>query len=161
MRAEFELSGRHVLLMMLAFFASVIAVNAVFIAYAVRSFPGEQEKKSYRQGLQFNALLEERAAQAALGWRASIDDAAIAGDGFRIVVSLRSKDQSPLDGLNLAGALVRPASSDGEQALAFAPLGGGRYEAMVAVPRGAWDIAVTATSASGERFQFTNRVMVR
>jgi nitrogen fixation protein FixH len=160
-KAQFQLSGRHILLITLAFFGTVIAVNAVFISLAVRSYPGEQEQKSYRQGLQFNAVLEDRAAQSALGWRASIEEASRDGEALRIVVMLRRKDQSPLDALDLEGVLTRPASGAGEQSLAFAPLGGGRYEAIAAAPAGAWDLAVTASSPFGERFQFTNRVIVQ
>lgn len=160
MKAQVELTGRHVLLIGMAFFAAVIAVNAAFIMLAVRSYPGEQERRSYRQGLQYNAVLQERAAQAALGWRASIEDLAREGGSVRIVISLVRDNRTPIDGLDLSGALMRPVSREGRQTLAFAPLGGGRYEAIVAAAPGAWDISVSAVSDVGARFQFANRVIV-
>jgi len=159
MKADLQVNGRHVLVTMLLFFAAVIAVNAVFIIYAVRSYPGEKEEKSYRQGLRYNAVLADRAQQNALGWRASIDEALIEGGKLRLVVSLRRRDESPLDALDLSGALTRPASGAGAQPLDFASIGGGRYESIVAASAGAWDLTVTASSADGDRFEFSNRVI--
>lgn len=160
MKAASELNGRHVLRMVLTFFAAVIAVNAAFIALAVRSYPGEQERKSYRQGLNYNAVLAERADQEALGWRAVIDRADREGDKARIVIAFARDDGRPIDGLSLSGTLVRPVSSNGEQALVFTPLGGGRYGASAAAPAGAWDLTVTASSEAGDRFRFSNRVIL-
>ncbi len=160
MKGSFQLSGGHVLAALLAFFALVVAANAVFIVFAVRSYPGEREKKSYRQGLHYNEVLDARAGQAALGWRASIDEVVGEVGGAKLIVSIRKGDAAPLNGLNLAGTLVRPASEDGAEEFAFTPLGAGRYEAIVDAAQGAWDLTVTATSATGDRFQFENRLIV-
>ena len=65
-----ELKGWHVLLIMLGFFGVMFAVNGVFLYHAITSFPGEDVKKSYVQGLNYNQTLSARASQADLGWRA-------------------------------------------------------------------------------------------
>ena len=160
MRAAFELNGRHVLLVTLSFFAMVIAVNAAFIVFALNSYPGEQERKSYRQGLNYNAVLEAREAQAALGWRAVIKRADREGGSVRIVVAYARSNGRPIDGLSLSGALRRPASSEGERTVGFTPLGGGRYEARTVAAAGAWDLTVAATSDEGDRFEFSNRMIL-
>ena len=72
-----ELKGWHVLLIMLAFFGVMFSGNGVFLFHAITSFPGEDVKKSYVQGLSFNDTLADRAAQAELGWLAEaglVDD---------------------------------------------------------------------------------------
>jgi nitrogen fixation protein FixH len=158
MKAQFHLTGGHVLAALLGFFALIVAANASFLYFAVKSFPGEKEKKSYRQGLLYNEVLDARAAQEALGWSAAIDSIVRDGETVAVVVSFAGKNTAPLDELELAGALVRPASEEGEQSFAFTPAGAGRYEAVVAAGSGAWDMTVTASSAAGDRFQFTNRV---
>jgi nitrogen fixation protein FixH len=160
MKSLSELSGRHVLYATLAFFALVTAVNAVFIYFAIRSYPGESEAKSYRQGLRFNETLEARAAQAGLGWRASIDRVARDGDDVLLSISIRGRDTAALDDLAIAGSLTRPASAEGQRAFAFTRLGGGRFEARIAAPPGAWDLTLTANGPDGARFEATNRVIV-
>jgi nitrogen fixation protein FixH len=159
-KAHAQLSGGHVLGVLLGFFALILAANAAFIYFAIKSYPGEKEPKSYRQGLLYNEVLTERALQAALGWSAAIDEIRMEGAETALVVSFHGGGGQPLEGLTLAGTLQRPASSEGAHEFAFEPLGGGRYRAVVASPRGAWDLTVVASSAAGDRFQFTNRVVL-
>ncbi len=66
----FRITGWHVLAGMILFFSTIIAVNAVFISLAVQSFPGEDQRRSYVQGLEYNDVIAQRRAQAALGWTA-------------------------------------------------------------------------------------------
>lgn len=160
MSKERPLTGGHVLAALLGFFALIMVANASFLYFAVKTYPGETEKKSYRQGLRFNDTLEARAAQDALGWRAAIDSAVRDGDAVTLIVSFKSASGSPLDGLDLAGTLARPASDEGEQQVAFTPAGAGRYAAAIAAESGAWDLTVTALSSADEQFQFANRVML-
>ena len=70
---HFQVRGWHVLTALLAFFGAIIAVNIAFAVIAVRSFPGEDVRRSYVQGLQYNDTLAERRVQQALGWQASAD----------------------------------------------------------------------------------------
>ncbi len=158
MRAEFHLTGGHVLAALLGFFALILAANGSFLYFAVKTFPGEKEKKSYRQGLLYNDVLDARAAQEALGWSAAIESVVTDGEAVTLVVSFAGRNAAPLDGLHLAGALERPASREGAQEFVFTPAGVGRYRAVIAAGRGAWDLKVSASSSVGERFQFTNRV---
>ena len=65
-----EIKGYHVLIGLLVFFTIIIAVNAIFLTQAVRTFRGEDEPRSYIQGINYNDTLERREAQAELGWTA-------------------------------------------------------------------------------------------
>lgn len=160
MSIERPLTGGHVLAALLGFFALVVVANASFLYFAVKTYPGEKEKKSYRQGLLFNEVLDARAAQDALGWRAAIDSVVRDGDAVTLIVSFKGAGESPLGGLELAGTLARPASDEADRSVVFTPNGAGRYAAMLAVESGAWDLTVTALSSGGDRFQFTNRVIL-
>lgn len=64
------LRGIHVFWCILAFFATVTAVDILFIVRAVGTFPGEEVKNSYVLGLDYNREVERRAEQARLGWTA-------------------------------------------------------------------------------------------
>ena len=155
----FVLTGRHVLLMLIAFFGVIFAANGVFVTLAVKSFPGEEADRAYVRGLDYDDVLTARAAQGALGWRATLEDVSRDGaGGARIIIAFRNDNGGPVTGLALDGALRAPAS-DGDVALSFVDLGNGRHEAVGAdVRAGAWDLSVAAAGADGEAFEFENRI---
>lgn len=148
--AKGELRGAHVLIGLLAFFAAIIAVNVAFAVVAVRTFPGEDVRRSYLQGLRYNDTLAERRAQAAFGWRASaVLDAR--ADGAVLNVALAAPDGRALDGLTLRGDLQWPTDSRLDQTLAFEPLGGGVYAARLGeLPSGRWRLRARAENAEGQ-----------
>lgn len=156
----FELRGWHVLAAFLAFFGAVIAVNVVFAVYAVQSFPGEDVRRSYLQGLQYNDTLAERREQAALGWQAS---AALRDhDGGAVVeVTLSTRDGAPIDGATLVGDLQWPAASQFDHNLAFEPAGDGRYLARVGELRGGrWRLRASA-ERGGDALDFESELRWR
>jgi len=124
MMKPYRVRGWHVLAGMLAFFGAIIAVNVAFAVIAVRSFPGEDVRRSYLQGLRYNDTLASRRTQDALGWRV----AAFFEDG-RVVVSLRAASGAPVDAAVVSGALQRPTDARLDRALAFEQIGAGRYAA--------------------------------
>ena len=147
--ARYEVRGWHVLAAILAFFATIIAVNVTFAIYAVRSFPGEDVRRSYLQGLRYNDTLAERRAQAAQGWHALAalrEDAA----GAMLEVRLASRDAVAIDDATLNGALEWPTSSQFDRTLNFESLGDGRYIARLGdLTPGRWRLRARAEAASG------------
>lgn len=159
MKKPFRITGRHVLAGMVGFFLVIIAVNAVFITLAVRSFPGEKEEKSYLQGLHYNETLKARAAQAANGWTAEIRKAALVDD--RAVIELTFKDQSgaPIYDLDITGVIARPADDDYDQEIVFTALGGGLYTAeLTGMAAGAWALKARAEHRNAEPFEFETKL---
>lgn len=137
--------GIHVAVAMVSFFAVIIALDALFITFAIRSHPGEQVKNSYVLGLEFNKEIEKQAQQRALGWSAQ---AGLSDDGSTLVVRLLDRDGAPLSGMSVAvqmhqagvrldGARVWLAErAPGEYAIASTLAGPARVEAAIAVSRG-------------------------
>lgn len=149
-----ELKGVHVLLAMLAFFGAVIAVNIAFAMAAIGSFPGEDVRRSYAQGLDYNATLSERRAQAARGWRASASLGHSAA-GAEIEVVVHDAGGAPLDGLNLNGVLRWPSAERFDHDLRFAPRGQGRYVAALgALHEGRWILRAHAAGDQHEVLDF-------
>ena len=157
-KRPFEVRGWHVLAMLLAFFGAIIAVNVGFAIVAVRSFPGEDVRRSYLQGLRYNDTLAERRAQAALGWRAS----ATLKERARLVlveVSLTARDGRPLTALTLNGALQRPTDARLDRELAFEQKAPGHYVARVDdLPPGAWRLRARAEDAQGDGLDFESEL---
>jgi nitrogen fixation protein FixH len=160
--ATFKLNGKHVLAILIGFFLTVIIANSIFITFAVRSFPGEQEKKSYLQGLAYNDRIAEREAQEMLGWTATIIDATLSGGRTEIELEFLSASSAPISGLNISGVLVRPANDDSDHRFDFSELKSGRYLATIdgAAP-GLWRFEATATSDRGETFRLEKRLILR
>lgn len=146
----------------LAFFATVIAVNVVFIVAALRTFPGEEEQKPYFQGLHYNDTLEERRRQEALGWRVIVDRAERHENGVGVVgLTIEGRNGDPVRGLTVTGALARPASEAVHQ-LDFDDLGDGRYTADIeSLGSGVWDLAAHASDAGGQEFDVTARIVFK
>lgn len=146
--------GWHVLAAMLAFFGAIIAVNVAFAVIAVRSFPGEDVRRSYLQGLNYNQTLAERREQAALGWQAA---AALRADGDVAVVEidLRARDGAPIDRATIEGQLTWRSATRFDRALTFAALGEGRYAARIGDLRpGQWRLRARAAGDAGQALDF-------
>ena len=148
-----ELTGRHVLLMLLAFFGVTIAVNAYFTTMAVTSFRGEDVKRSYRQGLDYNATLEAREQQAALGWSASVNTKAHRDGSRNLLVRIDDASGAALSGLSLSGHLRHPTDTFKDIDVTFEPLGSGIYRAELGDASGYYELKATADNGTS-RFHF-------
>lgn len=149
-----KLRGVHVLIAMLTFFGAVIAVNVAFVVLAVGSFPGEDVRRSYLQGLNYNNTLAERREQAALGWSAAASIIQLRGSPA-VEVVLRDSAGRPLDGAAASGELRWPASERRDHALEFAARGEGRYVAAVPdLSPGRWVLRARAERDAGHALDF-------
>ena len=70
------LTGRHVLLAMLAFFGVIFAVNGAFLYFALGSHSGVVAVEPYRKGLAYNQAIAAAEAQERRGWRMELPYAA-------------------------------------------------------------------------------------
>ena len=154
-----KLKGWHVLIMMLAFFGVMFTANGIFLYSAITSFPGEDVEKSYLQGLNYNATLEARREQAALGWTMR---AGLVTDGTpRLRVELKDRAGAPLSALAVTAQFRRQATMAGETRLVVEPAGTtGVYEAVLpALQQGQWEVDIEARSGDGKtRFAATKTV---
>lgn len=139
------LTGRHVLIILLAFFGVTIGVNVYFITVALQTASGEDQKKSYLQGLHYNDMLARRARQVDLGWTAEVSTVTRGPDRYEVMMRIASRDGEPVDGLKLTAALRRPVQAAMDRALAFEQRSSGAYVATIQdLARGQWRLKVTA-----------------
>ena len=161
MAQEFHLTGKHVLGVLIAFFLVILAANVIFINFAVKTFPGEKEEKSYLQGLNYNERLAARQDQSALGWTATIDEAALNNGAVDITLTLADRDGRPLNGLAVDAVLSRPTSAADDVVVVFSPVGNGRYAATAPAGPGVWSLEGRATNDADERVEFVNRLILQ
>lgn len=145
-RSEFELKGWHVLLIMLGFFGVMFSVNGVFLFHAITSFPGEDVKKSYVQGLNYNDTLAQRAAQAERGWTAE------AGwQGGQLIFRLKDDAGEPLSNMSVMGEVRRQATRAHDHTVLFSAVGGGEYTVSEAkLGAGLWVLRISVYDPEAE-----------
>lgn len=158
-----EITGKHVLAALVVFFGIVIATNVVFVRLAVTTFPGEEVKKSYYQGLNYNDVLSDKAQQAEDGWRMQLVAPPHSGAEAVLEVRLLDHQGRPIFGADLTGDIVRPMTDRGRQNLSFDALPDGLYRARLqGLEKGAWDLALVARETGTEtvRLSATTRLLV-
>lgn len=152
--STFTLRGGHVLAVLLLFFGAIIAINVAFAVAAVRTFPGEDERRSYTQGLHYNDVLAERRAQAAIGWTAR-SALMRSATGARLIVRLHDRNEQPVTDAALSGVLRWPPNETGDRVLTFVEQGEGVYVAdLSTLAPGRWNLRARAADADGKARDF-------
>lgn len=158
----FRLTGRHVLAMIVGFFATVAAVNGVMIYLAIGTFPGLVTASSYRVSQSYNGEIAAAEAQAARGWQVDEQISRAADGGAVLTLTLRDKAGAPVDALALSARLVHPVKQGGDLVAVVDPAGAGRYVGRFAgVEPGQWALVVEAMRGDERVWRSDNRVILR
>lgn len=139
-----ELTGRHVLMITLAAFGVIIAVNLVMAVLAVGSFPGLEVPNSYVASQHFD---RDRQAQQSLGWtaRASYDGSELA------IEIVDGQGRHPIL-RDFSATVGRPTHKRSDVTPQF-QVAGGVYRAALDLEPGAWNIHVQALAEDGTQFR--------
>lgn len=133
-------------------FAVVVAVNAVFITLALRTWPGLATENAYERGLAHNEVIAEQQRQDTLGWRVMFGFRA-AGPGSQageITLEIRDRDGRAVNDARAILAFTRPLEPLAAIEREAAPRGGGYYAAFVELPRaGQWDVHLVLRGGDG------------
>lgn len=152
----FRITGKMVLMGMIAFYAVIMAVNGVFMFFALDTWPGLTDRDSYKKGLAYNQTLADGERQKALGWKTTV----ITGNG-RLQLKLTGADDQPLTGAVVAAVASRPVGELSSTALTFSPDGTGGYIAAFDPDlKGRWKVDVTILHGD-DRFRTIHEVMVK
>lgn len=158
-----QLKGWHALLWFLGFFGFMFIVNGIFLWAAITSFPGEDVKKSYLTGLDYNREIARRALQAEQGWRAEIGLVEGAAES-ELHVRLLNADGTALPVFATSATLRHPTDTALDLALELAAIGGGEYSAPISEAHsGIWSVVITADvdpEAEGHEFRAVREILV-
>jgi nitrogen fixation protein FixH len=158
---EPELTGRMVLIILLAFFGIVIGVNVVLMRAAAVTFGGLETESSYKAGLTFKRETSFAQAQNARGWQVEAKLVPLADATTQIEISARDANGEPIQHLDLAFTLARPTDKRLDIVIPMAEVAPGRFQGVANVPAGQWEFVI-ALSQGGERlFRSQNRVVLR
>lgn len=146
------LTGRKVLLIVLAGFAIVIAANLSLAVSAIATNPGLEVKNGYIASQKFE---RRRELQDRLAWKAD----ALYEDGF-LVVEIIADDGRPAE-LREFGAVVRRPTHQREDRTPEFKFSGQHYSAPIDLARGRWNVDVKAASVDGQEFEQRLSIRIR
>lgn len=158
-----EFTGKHMLMVMCAFFGVIIAVNLTMATFARTSWSGLVVQNSYVAGLEINSRIEEGRRQAKLGWVSAIG----LDEGMLRFSLVDEAGQSvPLDGG--VATLRRPVGDADDMSISFVA-GNDLLEAPVAIADGAWIVEIHAEVAADKAalagldhpYRETQRILLR
>lgn len=143
--------------MIAGFFLLVFVVNGVFVFVSLSSHPGTTTRDAYREGLEYNRVLERAERQQALGWRAEVLQ-----QGGTVRMHVRDATDAPVRGLVGSVHAGRPASDSEDRTLATVESAPGTYEAEgPPLAPGRWAVVFEMRDRTGRRFRVEDGVLVR
>lgn len=155
------LTGRKVLVMLLAFFGVVIGANLVMMRLAIQTLPGTEVDSAYSASLAYEREIVAARDQDARHWKVEAHIARASGGGASVQVEARDHDGKPVSGLKFSGRLERPTDRRADQGVALAEVGTGIYRGNAAAAgAGQWDLVLEAESAGRRLFLSRNRVLL-
>lgn len=145
-------TGRHMTMILVAFFGVVIAVNVTMARLAVSTFGGTVVDNSYVASQEFNHWLAQGRKQDALGWVVRTE---ILSDR-RVSVEVRERGR-PLKGAVLTATLRHPLGRIPDHDFAFDTVAQGNSVSTRAIPGGRWMLHLTLVRA-GDRYSWIETV---
>jgi len=156
-----EVTGRMVLICLIAFFGVVAAVNAIMMRAAVTTFGGLETESSYKAGLTFAREIAASEAQSARHWRVSAEVGAVADDTVRIALTALDARQQPLVGYDATARLSHPSDRRRDQIVDLRPAGPGRFSGKGTASPGQWDLIIELTKGDERLFRSRERITLK
>jgi nitrogen fixation protein FixH len=160
-QAAGRLTGRKVLAILLAFFGTVAAADAVLFVSATRTWSGLEVTSPYRAGQLYNEELRHAREQDALGWHLNASAVRLPTAVVAVTVTLSDGKARPLRGNALHARFERPTDKRKDVDVALAEIAAGTYAAQVgSVAPGQWDLVVEVVGEAGVAFRRKHRVIL-
>jgi nitrogen fixation protein FixH len=159
-RGPREVTGRTVLVCLVAFFLAVAGANAVMIKAAVSTFGGVETESAYQAGLAFAKETAAVAAQDALHWQVKAKVSEEAGATVIEVVATDAADR-PLAGLEATARLVHPTDKRADRVIDLGEDAPGRFRGQGQSVVGQWAFVIELSRDGARMFRSKNRVFLR
>ncbi|MBV7257417.1 FixH family protein [Pacificimonas sp. WHA3] len=132
-----KFTGRHMFIILVLFFGTVIVVNLIMARFAIGTFGGTVVDNSYVASQNYNQWLEEGRSAQALGWTLTGERA----ETGAFVVTLVD-GTGPLKDVELSGTAEHPLGQSEDRVLSFTKLSPGIFTAPL--PEGRWKVRLRA-----------------
>ena len=157
-----RLTGRAVLVTLLAFFGVVAGVNLLMMKLAIDTLSGTEVDSAYRASLGYKAEIAAARDQAARNWRVTAHIARDADGRATLLVEARDGNNAPVTGTAFFAQLARPTDKRADRQVALSEREGGSYRGEFSdVAPGQWDLVIEADGNAGRLFLSKNRVVLK
>lgn len=155
------ITGRGVLIAILAFFSVVIGADLAMMRFAITTLPGTEVESAYSAGLTYQREIIAARQQNERNWqvRVHIDRQA---DG-RAVLAIEARDRTgaPLAGMNFVARLERPVDRRADRAIDLSEVNRGTYRGSAEdVAAGQWDLVIEGDAEGHRMFLSKNRIVL-
>ncbi len=155
------LTGRTVLICLIAFFGVVIGVNVTLAKFAIDTLPGTEVDSAYSASLAYQAEIAAARDQAGRGWKIGAHVERNADGNADVRVEARDRNGAALQGLKFTGRLERPADRRADRPVELAAAGDAIYRGRVSgLAAGLWDLVLEADSGGERLFLSKNRIVL-
>jgi nitrogen fixation protein FixH len=153
------LTGRTVLICLIAFFGVISIVNGIMIRAAISTFGGLETGSAFQAGQTFKYEIEAARAQEFRHWQVKANVRRADG-GTVVEIDARDESGRPLAGLEAVASLHRPTDRRGDVGIRLSEEGVGQFRGTGPSAIGQWDLLIDL-SRNGERlFRSRNRVIL-
>lgn len=160
-RADRELTGRTVLLLLIGFFALVAGVNAVMIRAATSTYGGVEVDSAYKAGLTFMKEVTAAREQDARHWTVDARFGPEISGERELAISVHDRNGAPVSAVEVAVRLVHPADARHDHAIAMRQTGSGLFKGMTAAEPAQWDLVIEMTRGGQRIFRSKSRIVLK
>ena|SRR6266567_1859569 len=155
------LTGRKVLIIIVAFFGVVIGVNMVMMRLAIQTLPGTEVDSAYSASLAYEKEIAAARDQSARSWKVDAHVERAPDGGAMLQVVARNDQGQPMSGLKFTGRFERPTDRRADQPVVLAETGIGIYRGSAAsIAPGQWDLVLEGDAAGQRMFLSKNRLLL-
>ena len=154
-----QLTGRHVLAWLGAFFGVMFAVNITMIYLAIHTLHNSELENSYDASQAYNQRIAQAREQDERGWKVNVMTRA-EGEGERVMAEFRDRNGAPIPGLEVTARFQHPfdEAQDRQTTLASDGLD---YEGIASpVAPGRWTLVIEASRGAKRLFRSENKLAV-
>ena len=155
------LTGRTVLLTLIAFFGVVFGVNFTMMKLAIDTLPGTEVDSAYSASLGYEKEIAAAREQNTRNWRVDAHVQRGPDGGAMLQVEARDNGGAPISGLKFQGRLERPTDRRADRPVELAEVGLGIYRGKAPlVAAGQWDLVLQGDAAGQRMFLSKNRLLL-
>jgi nitrogen fixation protein FixH len=156
------LTGRMVLVMLIAFFGVVFGVNLTLAKLAIDTLPGTEVDSAYSASLAYEGEIAAARKQNERGWKIEAHVERATDGVANILVNARDSQGSPLAGLAFSSRLERPTDRRGDREANLVEAESAVYRGKVAdVAPGQWDLVLEGDASGRRVFLSKSRIILK
>ena len=156
-----ELTGRMVLVCLVAFFGVVFGVNGVMVHKALSTFSGIETESSYQAGQLFEHDVAMAKAQDERRWQIDAKVTHASDGSAHLDVIARDAAGAALTGMDATITFERPTDRRLDRRFAVGENAPGHFSGSAAISAGQWDLVIELSRRGGRLFRSKNRVVIR